>query len=115
MNANVKSTRGRKPLKVKFPTGAFTVDQLFAMNDKAKGGSVKCELTARNHIKRGLATGKLVKLADKLNTGKVGAPAFKFQLASYAKHNEARRAKKALAPAIETPEAPEVSKTEQVQ
>lgn len=92
MNTN---TRGRKPLKVKFPTGAFTVDELYALN---KPVSPKfCELTARNHIARGLASGKLVKLSEKLNTGKVGAPAFKFQLASYAKHNEARRLKKAAA------------------
>jgi len=95
-NTNVKSTRGRKQLKINWPTGAFTVDELFARNSKEAGkGNVKCELTARNHIARGLAAGKLVKLAEKLTTGKVGAPAFKFQLATYAKHNEARRAKKA--------------------
>jgi hypothetical protein len=95
MNANTKSLRGRKPLTVKFPTGAFTVDQLFSLNS----GLVKCELTARNHIKRGLASGKLMKLAEKLVTGTVGAPAFKFQLASYAKKNANRRAK-AAAPAV---------------
>ena len=93
--SNTKSTRGRKPLKIKFPQGAFTVDQLFALNSKENGGNVKCELTARNHIKRGLASGTLVKLAEKLTTGKVGAPAYKFILASRHKQNEARRAKRA--------------------
>ena len=97
MNTNTTVRRGRKPLKVNYPTGAFTVDELFARNSKLTGkGNLKCELSARNHIGRGLASGKLVKLTEKLNTGKVGAPAFKFQLATYAKHNAARRAKKAL-------------------
>lgn len=82
-----KNKNGRPRFAVKFPTGKFTVDELFAKNSTL----IKCELTARNHITRGLASGKLVKLAEKLNTGKVGAPAFKFQLSTYAKHNANRR------------------------
>ena len=97
MNANVtKSVRGRKPLNIKFPQGAFTVDQLFALNDKAKGGVLKCELTARNHIKRGLKSDVLVKLPEKLATGKVGAPAFKFILKARHQANLAKRAKRAV-------------------
>ena len=95
MNTTVtKSTRGRKPLNVKFPQGAFTVDQLFALNDKAKGGAVKCELTARNHIKRALASEILVKLPEKRLTGTVGAPAFKFILKARHLNNLAKRVKR---------------------
>lgn len=92
-----KTKSGRPRFAVKFPTGKFTVDELFAKNSTL----IKCELTARNHINRGLASGKLVKLAEKLNTGKVGAPAFKFQLATYAKHNANRRAKKDVKPLVD--------------
>ena len=89
MNAtNTQSVRrGRKRLAVKFPQGAFTVDQLFALNAKDKGGNVKCVLTARNHVKRGLATGLLVKLSKKLEKRTVGAPAFRFMLKSRAEAN----------------------------
>lgn len=101
MNANTtKSTRGRKPLNVKYPQGAFTVDQLFTLNDKAKGGVIKCELTARNHIKRGLASDVLVKLPEKLTTGKVGAPAFKFILKTRHLNNLAKRAKRSVKTAV---------------
>ena len=89
----VKVTPGRKPLKVTYPKGPFTVEQLFTLNDKATGGSVKCELTIRNHIKRELASGKLVQLAEKATTGTVGAPAYRFQLKSAADYNAARKAK----------------------
>jgi hypothetical protein len=82
-----KSTRGRKPLAFSFPTGAFSVKQLAAKNPTAK-----CELTVRNHIARGLASGKLVKLAKKLEKGTVGAPQHLFQLATYARKNAGRRA-----------------------
>lgn len=84
----MKNTKvGRKPLKVQFPKGEFTVDELFAKNAHI----VDCELTIRNHINRGLASGKLVKLTRKLMTGTVGAPAFKFQLASTYRYNLNRR------------------------
>jgi len=89
MNKLNKAGRPRKP--VKFPKGAFTVDELFAKNSNV----IDCELTARNHISRALASGKLIKLAEKLNTGKVGAPAFKFQLASTYRYNLNRRTKPA--------------------
>ena len=66
MNATVtKSTRGRKPLNVKLPQGAFTIGQFFGMNDKSKGGVMKCELTARNHVNRGVQAGLFVKLPEK--------------------------------------------------
>jgi len=111
MNTTVtKSARGRKPLAIKFPQGAFTVDQLFALNDKTKGGVIKCELTARNHIKRGLASDVLVKLPEKLKTGTVGAPAFKFILKTRHQANLAKRAKRAVkvsVPAEVTAPAPE--------
>ena len=108
MNATVtKSTRGRKQLNIKFPQGAFSVDQLFALNDKAKGGVIKCELTARNHIKRGLAKDTLVKLPEKFTTGTVGAPAFKYILKTRHLANQAKRAKRATkeasVPAVEAP------------
>jgi hypothetical protein len=90
MNTNTPVTRGRKRFPVKFPKGAFTVDELFALN---KPVSPKfCELTARNHIKRGLANGKLVKLVEKLKTGTVGAPALKYQLKAAYAYNLNRRA-----------------------
>ena len=108
MNTPTPTVKGRKPLTIKYPKGAFTVDQLFALNAKAEGkGNVKCELTARNHIQRGLANGKLIKLAEKVATGKAGAPAFKFQLKAAADYNAARRAAKAakaaqpVAPVVE--------------
>lgn len=92
----INSTRGRKPLNIKFPQGAFTVEQLFALNDKSKGGVVKCELTARNHIKRALAADVLVKLPEKLKTGTVGAPAFKFILKARHLNNLAKRSKRTV-------------------
>ena len=102
MNTSTSTSRlGRKPAVIKYPKGAFTVEQLFALNSKIDGkGNVKCELTARNHIARGLANGKLVKLAEKVATGKAGAPAFKFQLKAAADYNAIRRANKAAKVAV---------------
>ena len=103
------AVRGRKQLKVKFPKGPFTVEELFEMNNKATGkGTVKCVLTARNHIKRGLATGKLVKLAEKATKGTVGAPAYRFQLKAAVEYNEARKAKKAVVKVATTPQPAQV-------
>lgn len=101
MNAKNATKLGRKPLKIRYPKGAFTIDELFAANSKANGGTVKCELTIRNHIKRDLAEGKLVQV-EKVLTGKAGAPAFRFQLKSVREYNIARAAKRAAAP-VETP------------
>jgi hypothetical protein len=100
MNTNTPVTkRGRKRFPVKFPKGAFTVNDLFALN---KAVSPKfCELTARNHITRNLADGKLVKLKDKLKTGTVGAPALKYQLKAAYEYNLNRRAKKAVKPLVD--------------
>jgi hypothetical protein len=104
------TTKGRKPLKVKYPRGAFTVDQLFELNRKDKGGVVKCELTARNHIKRGLATALLVKLDKKLALGTVGAPAFRYMLKSRAEANQRNLAKAAAKrTAVEAPAEPVVA------
>jgi hypothetical protein len=98
MNTNTPVKRGRKRFPIKFPKGAFTVDELFALN---KPVSPKfCELTARNHITRGLASGKLVKLAEKLKTGTVGAPALKYQLKAAYEYNLNRRAKKVVKPLV---------------
>lgn len=89
----VKVSPGRNPLNVTYPKGAFTVEQLFALNSQANGGPVKCELTIRNHIKKALASGKIVRLPEKAVTGTVGAPAFRFQLKSAADYNAARKNK----------------------
>lgn len=113
MNTTVtKTARGRKPLNIKFPQGAFTVDQLFDLNSVTNGGFVKCELTARNHIKRALKADVLVKLPEKAKKGTVGAPAFKFILKTRHEANAAKRLKRAVkavpaSPAqVEGPEVP---------
>jgi len=105
MNTKNKITRGRPRYPVKFPKGAFTVDELLALNQP----KVKCELTARNHINRGLKEGKLVKLKEKLTTGTVGAPAYKFQLKSAYEYNLNRRLTKL--PALTPPSSADVAAT----
>lgn len=82
---------GRPRLNIRLPQGAFTVEQLYTLN---KGITPKfCELTVRNHVKQGLASGLLVKLAKKLETGSVGAPAFRYMLKSRADANARNLAK----------------------
>ena len=98
MNTNTVK-RGRKPFPVKYPKGAFTVGDLLALN---KPVSPKfCVLTVRNHINRGLASGKLVKLNEKLNKGTVGAPALKYQLKAAYSYNLNRRTKAQVKPLVE--------------
>ena len=90
MNTETKTakTPGRKPLKIKYPQGAFTIAQL-----RAKNPNAKCELTIRNHVNRGLASGLLVRLSKDVEKGTVGRPNFRFMLKSRAEANARNLAK----------------------
>ena len=78
MNTSTNTARpvGRPAKSVKFPTGTFTVASLVTKNPGV------CKLTLRKNVKTGLATGRLVKVAKVLATGKAGRPQCQFSLAS---------------------------------
>ena len=67
---------GRPSKTIKFPTGTFTVGSLVAKNPGV------CKLTIRKNVKAGLASGRLVKVAKVLATGKAGRPQYQFSLKS---------------------------------
>jgi hypothetical protein len=102
MSKNATETRGpgRPAKSVKFPTGTFTVATLVANNPGV------CKLTLRKNVKSGLASGKLVKVAKTLATGKAGRPSYQFSLATTYNARMANLAKanaKNAAPAPVTP------------
>ncbi|NCC65969.1 MAG: hypothetical protein EOM15_15105 [Spirochaetia bacterium] len=88
----VKSARGRKPIEIKYPRGAFTIEELFALNDVANGGKVKCRLTIRQKVKDAVKDGVL-SVMDPVRTKKIGAPAQRF--ISTAARNAAKKASEA--------------------
>lgn len=73
---NNKSVRpvGRPSAELKYPRGAFTVKDLFELNK----GTVKWELTVRQHVEKQVESHFLTKLENTVQTGKPGRPNFKY-------------------------------------
>ena len=106
MSKNTNSRPVGRPVSVvKFPTGTFTVEAL-----KIKNPDV-CKLTLRKNVKSGLASGKLVKVAKTLATGKAGRPSYQFSLASTynARLANLAKANAKAAPVTPTESAPTIT------
>jgi hypothetical protein len=74
-NATENNTRGpgRPPKAIKFPDKSFTMKEVISLNS----GNL-CGLAVRQKVNAGIASGKLVKLAKKLEKAGPGAPEFRF-------------------------------------
>jgi hypothetical protein len=92
---------GRPALDIKFPAGAFTINELHALNPQAKWS-----LTIRQHVQKQLKAGWLTKLPKTRPTGGVGKPADLFIRTAMFKAAGARKA--ARAALNETPVAVDV-------
>lgn len=103
---NTKNTApksvGRPAFTIKFPTGAFTIKGLHALNPQAKWA-----LTIRQHVEKEVESGFITKLDRKEVTGKVGKPSDLYIRTSVYKAIEARKAAKAAKGGTPT-EAPAV-------
>lgn len=108
--ANTQSLRGKwgkvgaPPKSIKFPRGAFTIAAVVALNPNV------CELTVRTKIEKGVASKSLVRLAENLETKRVGRPSFRYMTKAQNMANKksrsrakAPKASKVTAPAIVAP------------
>ena len=78
---------GRPALDIKFPAGAFTINELHSLNPQAKWS-----LTIRQHVQKQLKVGWLSKLPKTRPTGGVGKPSDLFIRTAVLKGIEARKA-----------------------
>lgn len=76
---NTKSKVGRPAKVLVYPSTPFTIDQLFEMNK----GTVKWELSVRQHVKREIARRGITELVKTVKTGKVGKPAYLYTLTKF--------------------------------
>jgi hypothetical protein len=72
MKNNKVSQVGRPSFQLKYPRGAFTVNDLIEVNPKV------CALTCRQHVSKGLRSKFLKKMKETVQSGKAGKPAFKY-------------------------------------
>jgi hypothetical protein len=78
MNKNTKSA-GRPAAQLVYPSGPFTVKQLYALNKRR----VKWELSIRQHIDRAIEARWISKTIAKVHTGQAGKPAHLFSLTKW--------------------------------
>lgn len=74
MKTKTPNPVGHPYAEIKYPRGAFTINELHALNKE----NVKAQLTIWKHVKTHVADNFLTKLDDTVHTGKRGKPATKY-------------------------------------
>lgn len=105
---------GRPKVTLKYPRGAFTVEELYDLNrgEKGRGKRAKvCKLTIRNHIAEKLGDGFLTEVAP-VKSGKVGQPAKRYIRSAVKAALDAAHAARSTPAPTDVPPAVDIALTE---